>query len=78
VRSSRLSFIGATHAVGSKPFAWTASVVRQPLVSKPLIGAMPLRPSSRAPVNAACVVPNGETTPMPDTLTGNCTARTLP
>ena len=40
-------------------------------------GAMPLRPSSRPSRNASCDVPNAETTPIPDTITGRRTARTL-
>ena len=36
-------------------------------------GAMPVRPSSSASRNAACDVPNADTTPMPDTRTGRRT-----
>jgi hypothetical protein len=67
--------MGETHAVGSKPDAWAAIRVRQPPVSNPTIGAMALRPSRSALTKASCVVPNAETTPTPDTLTGGCTAR---
>ena len=68
---------GAIHAAASSSAGPTApgrsrrsraaSVVRQPVVSKPLTGAMPLRPASSASRNAACDVPNAETTPMPET-----------
>ena len=59
--------------MGSKPDAWAAIRVRQSSVSNPTIGAMALRPSRSALTKAACVVPNAETTPTPDTLTEGCT-----
>jgi hypothetical protein len=58
--------------VGVKSWIAAASVVRQPVVSKPAIGAIPLRPSSSASRNASCDVPNTEMMPSPRTPIDRC------
>src|SRR5262245_53618354 len=71
----RRIFIGGTHGAGSKPETSAPSDERRPATSKAFNRATPLRPSRSASRNAACVVPNAETTPMPATPTEG---RTVP
>jgi hypothetical protein len=53
VRSIRRIFIGETHGVGSHSLISAASVVRQPVVSKPVSGATALVPASSASRNVS-------------------------
>ena len=53
-------------------------MVRQPVVSNDLTGAIPLAPFNNASRNCSALVPRTDTIPIPVTLTGLCTGGTLP
>ena len=53
-------------------------MVRQPVVSNDVTGAMPLSPLNNASRKPSALVPSTDTTPIPVTLTGLCTGGTLP
>ena len=53
-------------------------MVRHPVVSNDVTGAMPLSPLNNASRKPSALVPRTDTTPIPVTLTGLCTGGTLP